>query len=162
MRRLLPLFLLLVLSACAQLAPLPDTPPTLALPLQLHVQREQAGQTQDWLLVIQQEGPALRWSLLDPMGIPVARQLLTAKQWQNDGLLPPNPEARELFAALLFALTPAEQLPAHYPAANWQQQGQQRLLRERDELRWQVIYQQPDNFQLRTLAGPNYRVEMLP
>ncbi len=161
MRRLLPLFLLLVLSACAQHAPLPDTPPTLQLPLQLHVQREQARQTQDWLLVIQQEGVALRWSLMDPMGIPVARQLLTAKQWQNDGLLPPNPEARELFAALLFALTPAEQVPAHYPSADWQQHGKQRWLRDGDETRWQVIYQQPENFQLKTQAA-DYRVEMLP
>lgn len=161
MRRLLPLFLLLVLSACAQHTPLPETPPTLQLPLQLHVQREQAGQTQDWLLVIQQEGAALRWSLMDPMGIPVARQLLTAQQWQNDGLLPPNPEARELFAALLFALTPAEQVPAHYPGADWQQHGAQRWLRDGDETRWQVIYQQPENFQLKTQAA-DYRVEMLP
>ncbi|WP_457438190.1 DUF3261 domain-containing protein [Pseudomonas sp. TE3786] len=167
MKRLLPLVLLLLLSACAQHPPLPDSPPTLALPLQLHVQRELAGQTEDWLLVVQQEGPALRWSLMDPMGIPLARQLLTGNQWQNDGLLPPNPEARELFAALLFALTPLEQVPAHYPGADWQQHGQQRWLRDSAETRWQVIYPpksdpQSLNFQLRTQAGPNYRVEMLP
>jgi hypothetical protein len=160
--RLLPLFLLLLLSACAQHAPLPETPPRLDLPMQLHVQRELAGQTQDWFLVVQQEGPTLRWSLMDPMGIPQARQLLTGNQWQNDGLLPPNPEARELFAALLFAFTPAEQVPAHYPGADWQQHGQQRWLRESAGTRWQVIYEQPMNFQLRTQAGPNYRVEMLP
>ncbi|PTQ68660.1 uncharacterized protein DUF3261 [Pseudomonas sp. GV071] len=170
--RLLPFLLLLLLSACAQQAPLPEQPPRLDLPLQLHVQRELAGQTQDWLLVVQQEGPALRWSLMDPLGIPLARQLLSANQWQNDGLLPPNPEARELFAALLFALTPVEQVSARYPGADWQQHGQQRWLRDSDETRWQVIYPQksnpqqsnpqPLNFQLRTQAGPNYRVETLP
>ena len=162
MRLLLALFVTLLLSACAQHAPLPATPPTLALPLQLHVQREQAGQTQDWLLVVQQEGPALRWSLLDPLGIPQARQLLTGNQWQNDGLLPPNPEARELFAALLFALTPAEQVSAHYPGADWQQHDQQRRLMENGSARWQVTYQQPLNFQLSTQTGLSYRVETLP
>jgi hypothetical protein len=160
--RLLPFFLLLLLSACARQAPLPDTPPRLDLPLQLHVQREQAGQTQDWFLVVQQEGPALRWSLMDPMGIPVARQLLTANQWQNDGLLPPNPEARELFAALLFALTPAEQLPAYYQEFDWQQHDQQRRLNEKGSARWQVSYEQPLIFQLSTQPGLSYRVETLP
>lgn len=162
MRVLFALFVTLLLSACAQHAPLPQTTPELALPLQLHVQREQTGQTQDWLLVVQQEGPALRWSLLDPLGIPQARQLLTGNQWQNDGLLPPNPEARELFAALLFALTPAEQVSAHYPGADWRQQGPQRRLNENGSPRWQVTYQQPLNFQLSTQTGLSYRVETLP
>jgi len=157
-----PWLLALLLSACAQQAPLPAQAPRLDLPLQLHVQREQAGQTQDWFLVLQQEGPALRWSLIDPMGIPVARQLLTGNQWQNDGLLPPNPEARELFAALLFALTPAEQVSAYYPEADWQQQAQQRRLMEAGAARWRVDYQQPLNFQLSTQTGLSYRVETLP
>lgn len=157
-----PLLLALLLSACAHQAPLPAQPPRLDLPLQLHVQREQAGQTQDWFLVLQQEGPALRWSLIDPMGIPVARQLLTGNQWQNDGLLPPNPEARELFAALLFALTPAEQLSARYPDADWQQHPQQRRLLESGAVRWRVDYQQTLKFQLSTRTGQSYRVETLP
>ncbi|WP_137818680.1 DUF3261 domain-containing protein [Pseudomonas sp. 2FG] len=152
--------LLLLLTACAQPAPLPSAAPALAWPLQLHVQREQAGQTQDWLLVVQKEGPALRWSLLDPLGIPLARQLLSGSQWQNDGLLPPNQEARELFAALLFALTPEVELAQRY-AADWQVQGQQRRLREAGNPRWQVSYQQPQNFRLKTAKGLSYRVETL-
>ena len=99
--------LLLLLTGCSTL-PLPRQTPTLALPMQLHVQRQQADQRQDWLLVIQQEDAGLRWSLMDPLGIPLARQLLKDNRWHADGLLPPNPEARELFAALLFALTPAD------------------------------------------------------
>jgi hypothetical protein len=35
--------------------------------------------------------------------------------WQADGLLPPNPQARELFAALLFALTSADEVSRLYP-----------------------------------------------
>lgn len=97
---------LLLLSACASHAPLPERTPTLALPMQLHIERTLAGQRQDWLLVIQREDAGIRWSMMDPLGIPVARQRLVAGQWQADGLLPPNAEARELFAALLFALTP--------------------------------------------------------
>lgn len=61
---------LLLLSACASQPPLPEKTPSLALPLQLHVERQQAGQRQDWLLVIQAEGPGIRWSLIDPLGIP--------------------------------------------------------------------------------------------
>ena len=69
----------------------------------------------DWVLVIQQEGPALRWSMMDLLGIPQARQKLLGNDWQADGLLPPNPEARELFAALLFALTPEMNCQATIP-----------------------------------------------
>src|SRR5471030_1029052 len=66
----------LLLSACASRAPLPEHSPTLALPLQLHIQRLMADQRQDWVLVIQQEGPGLRWSMMDLLGIPQARQKL--------------------------------------------------------------------------------------
>lgn len=69
-------------------SPLPERLPELQLPRQLHVQREQDGQRQDWLLVIQREEGRLRWSLLDLMGIPQARQLFDGRQWHADGLLP--------------------------------------------------------------------------
>lgn len=70
MKHLLALCLCLLLGACAAHPPLPETLPTLTLPRQLHVQREQDGQRQDWLLVIQSEDHRLRWSLLDLLGIP--------------------------------------------------------------------------------------------
>ena len=98
MPRILLFVASLLLSACAAHTPVPQTPPALVapLPLSLQIQREQAQVRQDWLLVIQREGSALRWSLMDPLGIPQARQLLDAGHWRNDGLLPPNAEAREL------------------------------------------------------------------
>ena len=138
------LVLLVLLSGCSSL-PLPRHTPTLALPMQLHVQREQAGQQQDWLLVIQQEDRALRWSLLDPLGIPQARQRLQDGRWYADGLLPPNPEARELFAALLFALTPQTELADNYPQANTTA-GLRWL-----DARWRVEYQQPLQFRIERL-----------
>ncbi|WP_260959491.1 DUF3261 domain-containing protein [Pseudomonas citri] len=146
---------LLLLGACASHVPLPERTPTLALPLQLHIERTLAGQRQDWLLVIQREGAGIRWSMMDPLGIPVARQRLVDGQWQADGLLPPNAEARELFAALLFALTPEAELPGNYPVAR--QQAAQRTF----ETRWQVRYQQPLVFDMNLAQGLHYRITPL-
>ncbi|WP_460123193.1 hypothetical protein [Pseudomonas sp. H3_G09] len=145
----------LLLSACASQPPLPAANPTLPLPLQLHIEREQAGQRQDWLLVIQREGAGTRWSMMDPLGIPQARQQLINGHWQADGLLPPNPEARELFGALLFALTPSAELLRNYPDAR--QTTDQRSL----PARWNVRYSQPLSFQLNLPQGPHYRVSQL-
>lgn len=113
--RLALLTLLALLAACASRAPLPAHTPDLGLPLQLHIER--LDEPAQWLLVIQAEGSALRWSLFDPLGVPLARQRLEDGTWQSEGLLPPNPQARELFAALLFALTPDAELAAAYPQA---------------------------------------------
>lgn len=156
MKALLAMLCCLLLGACAARPPLPEQAPALELPRQLHVEREQAGQRQDWLLVIQREDTRLRWSLLDLLGIPQARQLLDGQQWQADGLLPPNPAARELFAAVLFALTPAQQLPRAYPQAH--QQDDRRWLGER----WQVRYQGADTFTLNLGQGLRYHVSPLP
>ncbi|WP_338584336.1 hypothetical protein [Pseudomonas sp. MAG733B] len=145
----------LLLSACASQAPLPEQTPSLALPLQLHIQRLQAEQRQDWVLVIQREEPGIRWSMMDLLGIPQARQKLVGNQWKADGLLPPNPEARELFAALLFALTPQDELSGNYPTA-WQH-GMQRSLPER----WDVHYSRPLSFELNLPKGPNYQITPL-
>ncbi|MEJ5060367.1 MULTISPECIES: hypothetical protein [unclassified Pseudomonas] len=153
--RFLLLGCLLLLSACASQAPLPEQTPSLPLPMQLHIQRLQAEQRQDWVLVIQREGPAIRWSMMDLLGIPQARQKLADGSWHADGLLPPNPEARELFAALLFALTPKDELQGNYPTA-WQH-GAQRSLPER----WDVRYSQPMSFELNLPKGPKYLVTPL-
>jgi hypothetical protein len=143
------------LSACASQPPLPEHTPNLSLPVQLHIQRLQADQRLDWVLVIQREGPGIRWSMMDLLGIPQARQKLIDGKWQADGLLPPNPEARELFAALLFALTPKDELSGNYPAA-WQH-GAQRTL----PTRWDVRYSQPMSFELNLPKGPKYQVTPL-
>ena len=146
--------LLLLLTGCSTL-PLPRQTPTLALPMQLHVQRQQADQRQDWLLVIQQEDAGLRWSLMDPLGIPLARQVLQDGSWHADGLLPPNPEARELFAALLFALTPQAGLAANYPQA--ESASDARFLGSR----WQVHYQQPQAFRIGMKGNLHYAISPL-
>ncbi|WP_348749171.1 hypothetical protein [Pseudomonas rhodesiae] len=147
---------LLLLSACASQPPLPATTPNLPLPLQLHVQRLADGQSQDWLLVVQREGGAIRWSMMDPLGIPQARQKLVDGQWQADGLLPPNPQARELFAALLFALTSADDVRALYPSA------QARDLTRTLPGHWQIVYQSSEVFSVNIAGQPlSYRITPL-
>ncbi|AYC34592.1 hypothetical protein D3880_20420 [Pseudomonas cavernae] len=157
MIRALLLGLCLLLTACAARTPLPSTAPALALPLSLHIQRDDGTASQDWLLVVQDEAGALRWSLFDPLGVPLARQQLAGGEWRSDGLLPPNAEARELFAALLFALTPSAQLARIYPPDEWvAADGQRRLNPD-----WQIGYRAPLDFTLNRAAGPHYRVTAL-
>ncbi|HEY0290072.1 MAG TPA: DUF3261 domain-containing protein [Pseudomonas sp.] len=155
MIRPLLLACLLLLSACASQAPLPPEVPHLKLPQQLHIQREQAGQRQDWLLVVQKEHRDLRWSLMDPLGIPLARQKLAKQKWKADGLLPPNPEARELFAALLFALTTEDQVRFDYPGVQLRAHG-----RSLDE-RWTVDYATEGFFRITLQDGVKYTVSPL-
>lgn len=151
----------LLLAACAVQTPLPAQSPSLAapLPLALQVQRQQAANQHTWWLVLQDEPQGLRASLFDPLGVPLARQMLRAGQWTNDGLLPPNAEARELFAALLFALTPSAQLPSHYPAGNWQldTDGTRRL-----NPQWRISYRAPLDFTLERSLDLIYQVSALP
>ena len=156
MIRMLLIGCLLLLGACASQPPFPSKTPVLSLPLQLHVQREQDGQRQDWLLVMQREGGGIRWSMMDPLGIPQARQKLIDGQWQADGLLPPNPQARELFAALLFALASADDLRALYPNA------QARDLTRTLPGHWQIVYQSSQVFSVNMAGQPlSYRITPL-
>lgn len=147
--------LFLLLAACAAHLPVPERAPTLALPMTLHIQREVVEGRQDWLLVLQDENPALRWSLFDPLGVPLARQRLEAGIWHNDGLLPPNAEARELFIVLLFALTPSNELASRYPQA--QRTGDSRRLAD-----WLVRYRNSQDFSLERRDGPRYQIAPLP
>lgn len=156
--RALTLLACLLLAACAGTTPVPARVPPLVLPLSLHVAREAQGEQRDWLLVVQDEGGVLRWSLFDPLGVPLARQRLEAGAWHNDGLLPPNPEARELFAALLYALVPSEALPRVY--AGIPQQVGADGSRELDG-RWRVAYRTPLQFDLHRREGPHYRISPL-
>lgn len=156
----LPL-LTVLLSGCAQRLPLPSEQPGLPLPLQLHIQERDGSRIQDRLLVIQQEGAALRWSLLSPLGVPLARQLLVDGRWQADGLLPPNAQARELFAALLFALTPADQLDRLYAAQELHVRDAERALVTSNGAHWRVRYTQPERFDLDVGATLSYGVAPL-
>lgn len=91
-----------------------------------------------------------------PAGHPQARQKLINGEWQADGLLPPNPQARELFAALLFALTSPDDLRALYPSA--QAMDLTRTLPGR----WQIVYQSSEVFRVNISGQPlSYRITPL-
>ncbi|UUD62715.1 DUF3261 domain-containing protein [Pseudomonas seleniipraecipitans] len=145
----------LLLTACAARTPLPVASPALEQPLPISLQVSTAD-GQDWLLVIQAEGSALRWSLFDPLGVPLARQSLIDGAWHNDGLLPPNGAARELFAALLFALTPDEQLAVSYAGKQWRQGAEGRQLAPD----WRIRYAAGRAIELSN-ATQQYRVRPL-
>ncbi|MGY6269629.1 DUF3261 domain-containing protein [Achromobacter denitrificans] len=135
---------LLLLAGCAGAPPTPAAPAAFPLPRSLHVVRTEPGQpAQDAMLVVQREGGALRWSLFDPLGVPLARQILENGVWRNDGFARPNAQARSLFAALVFAWTPVDRLDAAYGAGAWRQDaapdgGAARMLRGRGAPRWTV------------------------
>lgn len=149
----------LLLGACAARTPVPPTTPQLQsqLPLTLQIQRQAEADRQTWLLVIQAQGRALRWSLFDPMGTPLARQQLVAGRWQAEGLLPPNPAARELFAALLFALSTPESLADNYPANSWTVTGDTQRELSPD---WRIDYSTALDFTLE--AGDQTRYHVTP
>lgn len=140
-----------LLAGCAGAPPMPARDADFSVPRQLHVVQEAPGQPAlDAMLVVQREGAALRWSLFDPMGVPQARQMLEHGQWRNDGFLRPNAQARDLFAALMFAWTPQENLDAAYGAGNWRAQtdsggAAERSLLERGAVRWKVRWPQANN-----------------
>ncbi|KTT03845.1 lipoprotein [Pseudomonas oryzihabitans] len=160
MTLLRPLILLagLLLAACASQPPLPSSLPPLDSARVYQVERQTPASSDALLLAIQPEGQHLRFSLFDPLGVPQARQQFIDGAWQADGLLPPNPQARAFFAVLLFALTPAEQLPRAYAAGDWRQNADgSRTLKN-----WQVRYPAADRLELRAPEQPSYRLTLLP
>jgi hypothetical protein len=143
LRKTLPrIALALALGGCAGAPPAPAFDTDLHLPRQAHVVQREDGQPDlDRMLAVQQEGPASRWSLFDPLGVPLARQLLQNGRWRSDGLLPPNRQARTLFAALAFAWMPENALDQAYGPGAWRQQTlpdgrRQRLFLRDGSPRW--------------------------
>lgn len=136
---------MLVLTACSTTQPLPVQGQVLQdvqLPLQLHLRYQEGELSRDAIVVIQREAEALRFSLFDAMGVPLARQLLRDNDWRADGLLPPNPQARQWFAGLVFALTSTEHLAQHYPDVKFS--AEQRILANG----WQVSHVRPKLWQI--------------
>jgi len=161
---------LLALAGCAGAPPLPARDAAFSLPRQLHVVQTAPGQPAlDLLLVVQREDAALRWSLFDPMGVPQARQMLEGGTWRNDGFMRPNAQARDLFAALMFAWTPAADLDAAYGEASWrpassQAGAAQRLLLDGGQVRWTVTYPadaQSQALSIRTNSDVTWRITPL-
>lgn len=161
----------LLLASCAGPRALPLNMPDLSLPRTAHiVEYAQGKPVQDSVLVTQQEqAGAQRWSLFDPLGLPLARQILQDGRWRNDGFLPPNAAAQILFSALIFAWTPESELASAYPAGSWNQAavaggGHQRQLRQNGNVRWTITWQAnspADTFSIHTADGAQWLVSPL-
>jgi len=106
-----------------------------------------------WLVVAQRENQSLRWSRFNLLGAPDARQILDGDRWRNDGFIAPNAQAREMFAALLFAWTPRTDLDAAYGAGRWRYRHGMHDGAEMDLLtaphderpRWRVVWPQREH-----------------
>lgn len=65
-------------------------------------ERDAGGSTvQNSLLAVEQGAGRMRFVQTDPLGAPLARQVLDKSGWRNDGFIMPNTAARRLFAAML-------------------------------------------------------------
>lgn len=142
-----PLWIMLpwLLSACATLSASPPAPAHLpAMPaLQqfiAHPCDEQGTRRGPYRRVIVQRlsSTQSRWLMLDALGAPEARQIAEHGQWRQDGFLPPNPDATQLFASMLAAMTPVEALQEVYPALTRHQQNDSLHDSEAGQLRWQI------------------------
>jgi phosphoribosyl-AMP cyclohydrolase len=159
------MLLLALLAGCSTAPTLPVALPAIDLPAQLLLRRQTTQETRDLILVVQQDPAGLRFSMLDPIGMPVARQLLQQGRWSNDGLVPPNADAHAVFAALLFAWTPADSLAANYAPGTWTLQAASRRRVWQDGKReWTVVYENDGNerFTLTASDGTTWRVGPLP
>ncbi|ARP87065.1 hypothetical protein [Bordetella genomosp. 9] len=159
------------LAGCASAPPAPVAPRDLHLPRRAHVTMQSPGQPRlDGLLIVQAEGgDATRWSLFDPFGMPMARQILRDGKWRNDGFMRPNGEASDMFSAILFAWTPVASLPSAYAGMDWRDEplaggGRARVMNEVCNLRWRVTWQPgapADRFTIVTAGGATWQVEPL-
>jgi hypothetical protein len=161
----------LVLAGCAGVPPTPVAPADLHLPRRVHVVLQAPGQArQDAVLVVQPEGgDATRWSLFDPLGMPMARQILRDAQWRNDGFMRPDGQASDMFSAILFAWTPLSALPSAYAGEDWRagataDGGRERVMNQACNMRWHVVWQPgapDDTFTITSGGGATWRVEPL-
>lgn len=110
----------MMMLGCATRVPMPSQPAVFKVPQHtLHVIQQRADEpARHAVLAVRSEGDSTYWTLIDLLGVPLARQILQNGQWRNDGFLPPNGDARALFISLIFAWTPQSELSSHYQRHN--------------------------------------------
>lgn len=91
------LMMLFCLSACQSL-PVIDSLPVLRQTLTLQVTDKNGSNS--LLLIEPLSEQQWRFVQVDGLGAPISRQILQQGKWHNDGFLPPNPKARQLFTAV--------------------------------------------------------------
>lgn len=101
-----------LVDGCALFSGSPKTPVPQTLPVLESAHWFQVGDldnNRQSLLAVQslqdEDGMRWRWVQTDAFGAPLARQVVDAQGWRNDGFVPPNARASRLFSALLAVLS---------------------------------------------------------
>jgi len=152
MIRALLLACALLLSACASQDPLPAQIPHLKLPITVNAQSEQRGPNQPWRIEARKRDHGVRWTLTDASGEVLAVQDLTNDGWKDRAVSDADFQIRELFGAVLFALTSDKEVRFDYPGVQLQPHG--RMIEDR----WQVSYASEGFFRVTLPDGPSYLI----
>lgn len=149
-RNLLLASMLLLLGACADRETLPAQVPHLKLPIVLHAQHQPDDGQQAPLLEIKKRDHGVRFTLTGASGTLLAKQDLTNDGWQDRAKSDADYDARDLFGAVLFALTSVQEVRFVYPGVALQP------YERRLEGRWQVSYASEGFFRVTLSDGTSY------
>lgn len=123
------------LVACSNFPAVQQIPPTQISANYLFKVEELEPKQQASLLILQIEPQQWRWILNDPLGAPISRMILTAQGWEREGFVPPNEQAKYLFAAIASYLEPQAQL---FAVSSSEQNGQVNYY-DKNKLVWSLI-----------------------
>ena len=143
-------------------APVPQHLPALAQAHWFQLTDMQNGRQS--LLAVQAladaQGTYWRWVQTDAFGVPLARQRIDSRGWRNDGFVPPNRRASQLFAAMLVLLGGGE--AAVYPQLTATTQGQETVYRQYNgrEL-WRIRALNANEWQIHTAAGDHWQIKII-
>ncbi|WP_462379831.1 hypothetical protein [Pseudomonas sp. Marseille-QA0892] len=157
----LPFYLILasavLLGACTRQVTEPTVTPSLDLPAQFDVERTRRGVTDHLTVVVEpREEGSSQWQMKDADGSVLALLILQNLQWHASKVSSPSPQAREFFAALLFALTDESQLSDAYADDDWRVAEDRRTLYIDGAPHWQVIYGSDERMELRIAQDARY------
>lgn len=166
----------IALNGCALMQPagsLPPQFPPLAETRQFRVEGCEAeggpgddatiagGQAPSLVVVQPQVDGSWRWLRLDAFGTPQARMIARpGGQWQNDGFMPPDAEARALFAGMMLLLTPESQRSQVWPGLHARPDGHWTNHLDGKALRWRTR-PDGDGWRLRLPGGAQWCVQPL-
>ena len=105
------------------------------------------------------QGTYWRWVQTDAFGVPLARQRIDSRGWRNDGFVPPNRRASQLFAAMLALLGGETTL---YPQLTAATQGQDTVYRQHNgrEL-WRIRALNEGEWQIHTATGDHWQIKII-
>lgn len=117
-----------------------------------------AGEVQNQsLLAVERDADGLRFVQTTALGAPIARQVLRAEGWSNDGFVMPNAPSRALFTALLplLALSPNSEI---YPQLTRSQENDATVFRQNGQEQWRLL-RLKDGDEIRFPDGKTWKIK---